>query len=820
MPRMPDWTDAPRNRATTPNVPRTPKDFVGEAAGRLGETIAREAEASEELNLRIAKQQRNEGQALEYAAAKADFAKRRINEEDGYRPEVNPRLDKWEGQYTKNLTKHKAASAALISDPNLRLRFEFEADEDITRGSVGLRGKVRDYRMGEQRARGLQAIEDTLILAAKPGLPQDEVNRLFIRARADIDNLVMAGVMTPEQAVEQRRSFSKRFATAKVQEDILADPGNAYRNIKGGAAGEVYYRKLLGKENASGSNYARPKKPNGEDASSALGRYQFTTGTWADVMKAHPELGLTADGRTNADQQERAIRAFTSDNAAFLQSKGIPVSEATLYMAHFMGAKGAVDMFKAAPGANASALFPESAKANPTIFFAGKGENMRPRTVAEVIALQTKNFSTQDAPAPAYYEMLDPEDRVRFSTMAEAEYASRAKAEREADALQKYQTKSLLEDDISQIANTGKPSDIDPSQVAAVLGEDDAVKWLEDRQSAANTFAAVSAMDTMTNDQIEDHLSSLEPQAGAANFKDAQKTYDAAERRAKSLLDLRLKDPAKSVEESALVNEAKKGLDPAQPQTVQALARARLAAQEQVGIPKAMRQPVTRAEARQIIAPIERVIDMTDAQIVAATGSAGADKAARKASIRAIHRQAEEEIRNTVDQIEAAYGPYADQVLAFAIAESVRDKEIGDLASRVFKKIASGQRVTSSDTEGLDQANEAATADKAMGGDLSGPSRSPPPKPAGSPQTGNSGGRPEPAGQPQKASAAPGNGAGRGQNAREQQGKPERKRPTARDGKPWPSQKDVTTLLKNPSMAAQFDRLYGQGAAAEWLPQE
>lgn len=824
MPRMPDWTDAPRSRATTPNVPRTPKDFVGEAAGRLGETIAREAEASEELNLRIAKQQRNEGQALEYAAAKADFAKRRINEEDGYRPEVNPRLDKWEGQYTKNLTKHKAASAALISDPNLRLRFEFEADEDITRGSVGLRGKVRDYRMGEQRARGLQAIEDTLILAAKPGLPQDEVNRLFIRARADIDNLVMAGVMKPEQAVEQRRSFSKRFATAKVQEDILADPGNAYRNIKGGAAGEVYYRKLLGKENASGSNYARPKKPNGEDASSALGRYQFTTGTWADVMKAHPELGLTADGRTNADQQERAIRAFTSDNAAFLQSKGIPVSEATLYMAHFMGAKGAVDMFKAAPGANASALFPESAKANPTIFFAGKGENMRPRTVAEVIALQTKNFSTQDAPAPAYYEMLDPEDRVRFSTMAEAEYASRAKAEREADALKKYQTKSLLEDDISQIANTGKPSDIDPSQVAAVLGEDDAVKWLEDRQSAANTFAAVSAMDTMTNDQIEDHLSSLEPQAGAANFKDAQKTYDAAERRAKSLLDLRLKDPAKSVEESALVNEAKKGLDPAQPQTVQALARARLAAQEQVGIPKAMRQPVTRAEARQIIAPIERVIDMTDAQIVAATGSAGADKAARKASIRAIHRQAEEEIRNTVDQIEAAYGPYADQVLAFAIAESVRDKEIGDLASRVFKKIASGQRVTSSDTEGLDQANEAATADKAMTGE----GRSV----TGAPQTASPGSGSQPTGQPQKASPAPGAGTGRGVSPRAlppgrssapAPGQPpakDKKRPAARDGSPWPSRKDVQTLLKNPALASEFDKIYGAGRAAEWLPQE
>jgi hypothetical protein len=360
--------------------------------------------------------------------------------------------------------------------------------------------------------------------------------------------------------------------------------------------------------------------------------------------------------------------------------------------------------------------------------------------------------------------------------------------------------------------------------VADVLGEDDAVKWLEDRQSAANTFAAVSAMDTMTNDQIEDHLSSLEPQAGAANFKDAQKTYDAAERRAKSLLDLRLKDPAKSVEESALVNEAKKGLDPAQPQTVQALARARLAAQEQVGIPKAMRQPVTRAEARQIIAPIERVIDMTDAQIVAATGSAGADKAARKASIRAIHRQAEEEIRNTVDQIEAAYGPYADQVLAFAIAESVRDKEIGDLASRVFKKIASGQRVTSSDTEGLDQANEAATADKAMTGE----GRSV----TGAPQTASPGSGSQPTGQPQKASPAPGAGTGRGVSPRAlppgrssapAPGQPpakDKKRPAARDGSPWPSRKDVQTLLKNPALASEFDKIYGAGRAAEWLPQE
>lgn len=812
MPRMPDWTDAPQTKPITPQVPRQRRNFVAEAAGRLGETIQREGIANEEQNLRIYKQQKNEGDSLEYAAAKADFNKRRLNEEDTFQPGQKPKMEKWEGDYTTAMGKHKAASASLISDPKLRLRFEMEADDDIVGGGVRLRGKARDYQMGEKRARGLQAIDDTLALTTKPGLPQEEINKLFTRARADIDNMVLAGVMTPEQAVEARRGFSKRFATAKVQQDILNDPGNAYRNIQGGAAGEVYYRKLRGKE-SGGNDFASP------GTSSALGRYQMTSGTWDTLMRTHPELGLTKSGRTNADQQERAVRALTQDNATFLQSHDVPVSEATLYLAHFMGAQGAVDMLKAAPGADAAQLFPEAAKANPTIFFAGKGDSLRPRTVAEVVALQTKNFSTQDAPAPPYYEMLDPEDKVRFSTMAEAEYASRAKAERDASDLQKFQTKSMLEDDVSQILNTGKPSDIDPAQVAAVLGPDDAAKWLEDRQNAAKTFAAVSSMDTMTNDQIEEHLQSLEPEPGTANFKDAQKTYDAAERRAKKLTDLRLKDPAKSVEDSPLVAEAKKGLDPNDPRTVQSLAKARLAAQEQVGIPKSMRQPITRGEAMQIIAPIQNAIDLTEARIVAATGSAGTDRATRKASIKAIHKQAEEEIRNTVDMIEQAYGPYADQVLAFSIAESVRDKEVGNLAAGVLKKLGKREPITATDLDALDHASDAATADKGITGDIPRPA----PAPQGSPQTAASPSGSQPTSPPAKASAAPASAKPAPSSGRfgSKPATPEPKKagPAARDGKPWPSRGDVQRLLKDPTLAPEFDKIYGPGRAAEWLPQ-
>lgn len=60
--------------------------------------------------------------------------------------------------------------------------------------------------------------------------------------------------------------------------------------------------------------------------SSATGPGQFLDGTWADLMQRHPELGLTADGRTDPAQVAKALPVFTRDNAATLQSEGVPVT--------------------------------------------------------------------------------------------------------------------------------------------------------------------------------------------------------------------------------------------------------------------------------------------------------------------------------------------------------------------------------------------------------------------------------------------------------------------------------------------------------------
>jgi hypothetical protein len=154
--------------------------------------------------------------------------------------------------------------------------------------------------------------------------------------------------------------------------------------------------------------------------SSARGLFQFVDQTWLATLKqAGPALGYgqyadaisqTADGRYDvADPAQRAAimrlrndpsvsaamaGAFAQTNAAQLAGAiGRQPTEGELYIAHFLGSDGAAKLIRAAtmqPGANAAAMFPLAAAANPNIFLDRFG---LPRSAGEVYSALVGRFA-------------------------------------------------------------------------------------------------------------------------------------------------------------------------------------------------------------------------------------------------------------------------------------------------------------------------------------------------------------------------------------------------------------------------------------------
>lgn len=143
---------------------------------------------------------------------------------------------------------------------------------------------------------------------------------------AQIENEAAPDSVGNQESEQTQQSNHPFIDTSKLETD--------------GAVPDSYYTAIASHE-SGGSDTAR------NPTSSALGRYQFLSGTWNGLMKTHPELGLTPQGRTDPAQEDLAIRAFTEDNAKTLRQSGIGINGGSLYAAHFLGAGEASKVLKA-----------------------------------------------------------------------------------------------------------------------------------------------------------------------------------------------------------------------------------------------------------------------------------------------------------------------------------------------------------------------------------------------------------------------------------------------------------------------------------------
>ncbi|MES2728468.1 MAG: transglycosylase SLT domain-containing protein [Pseudomonadota bacterium] len=153
--------------------------------------------------------------------------------------------------------------------------------------------------------------------------------------------------------------------------------------------------------------------------SSATGLFQFTEGTWLDMMRKYGEkhgLGGYASQITDSNgvanmgakrsilalRQDPAVSSlmaaeFAAENrdslAQQLNRPAESLNGTDLYMAHFLGASGAGQFLEAAqktPYATAAEILPQAARSNRSVFYDDKG---RAKTVGEVYANFAQKFN-------------------------------------------------------------------------------------------------------------------------------------------------------------------------------------------------------------------------------------------------------------------------------------------------------------------------------------------------------------------------------------------------------------------------------------------
>lgn len=177
-------------------------------------------------------------------------------------------------------------------------------------------------------------------------------------------------------------------------------------------------------------------------SSSATGLFQFIEQTWLGLVRSEgPKHGLgdyataistRSDGGLGVDdpklrQQILALRqdpqiaalmagTFTQRNRDMLAAElGREPSGADLYVAHFLGARGAVELIRSAqqsPRRAAAVDFPDAAAANRSIFYDRRG---RARGTGEVYALLSASHGAQAQAQAVAAPAFAPERPVAYA---------------------------------------------------------------------------------------------------------------------------------------------------------------------------------------------------------------------------------------------------------------------------------------------------------------------------------------------------------------------------------------------------------------------
>lgn len=690
---------------------------------------------------------------LEEAQARADL----LTASAKRRSEISDAIDGAELQKTQEAGARAdlEAAASRIQDPNRRALFMESYRPQVTQ--LGITAKDKAFAL-DTDAKKATVLEQLNKLRDTAVADQDESKRTaYIHTGQDlISGLEKGGYITADQAVRQRQDWARSYAVSSLQALSPQQRVEALTPIQTGERSKTAYGFFVSKgwspaaaagivggliHESVGLNTSALNPRDGADGSDSIGLAQWNSG------------------------RAQQLKAFAADQGKDWRDFGVQLA----FVDHELRTteKAAGDELGRATSARAAAEAfvryerPRNYEKGATAAH-GWGNRLRQ---AEGVLATYGGGKLPTIPGSEVASLMSPDDRRTLLRQAESEVeglerrAQRARHD-EAAALQ-----ARMGDDFASIERTGQGNPgLTSADVERTMGPQAVEAWQGQRARSLRVYEALDGIEGLPEGEVERRLQSLEPKPGGDGYTDDMAAYTKARTKADKFLQARRADPALAVEALPAVKEARAAAqyqgegDKRQiaPESAQAIVRARLATQNQLGIPEPL--AVTRSEASVIGRQLRYI---------------GDDDAAG--------------LRRFVQQLQGTYGEYADEVLAATIQHQNINRDLAVSATEVLTKIGRGQVPNPFDQRRLERAHDAQRLDDALAG---------------------RGGQPSAVGQSQ-ATQAPG-GAGRKASGASE--------PAEFQGAA--TGKDLQALHANrtdPTVLAEFDATYGPGTAKRAL---
>lgn len=673
MPRLPTFADlgfkSPKASYTAPTYPTSSP--VAEANAAMGKAVANLGGAATDIFVKNYNDEKAKSDSLQIAEAQSGFNQDQLNLDRQYTPGADGAdtdYQTWGDRHGAAIDGSLNARAASISDPDKRALFVAHNRDNATAANLRVTARSQKVIDDQQNVAFAQSLNTFVEGESAPNATPD--NREVFRAQrhAAIDAAVKAGRILPGDA-ETIKADGDAKAAALVLKSLPPDErAKALQPADGGTPAPV----MTPAPTSTGSKGAAVYQgliSRGLNPAQAAA----LTGNIKQESNFDPTRPNPGEGGIGLIQWRLGRRDQLNHFAAATGRSPTDLNTQLDFLMHEMKgpeAESAKDFLNATDVASANQAL------KPFIRYGDDSEGARLAYAQQIGRSRASILGQSDPVAPGpfaeYVKRLTPEQRLTMRQKAETEASA-------ANAQDRAVVKSLVADDESSIMASGTPlPDLTPDRVAKAYGPQAQAEFIQNRQLAQRYYDATGDWDKMPADQIPARVEMLKPQPGSDGYAAAEKYYETAQKHAQQLLDARFNDPAGAVEKDPAVVVARQAVKLGDSSSFMGVIKARLAAQDAIGIPDAAKSPITEAEAKHFAAMM-RPVSTSQADV----------------------QEQSKVLEGIAKQVQDSYGPYAQSAMTHILYHVTMKRDAADvLAAAVdrMRRQASGPVVTPDDS--------------------------------------------------------------------------------------------------------------------------